>query len=376
VDNGNKKIVFLSHFDANLYLFRLPLMKALKEKGWSVYALVPEGEYSSGFKNFGIMHIKYNIDRGSLNPLSEIKTIFEISKKLKEIKPDIIHTFTAKPNIYGTIAAKISGNKNIICSVTGLGSFFIENDFKSKLIKNIILILYKIVFRYSWRVIFQNSDDLKLFVNKKIINKNKALLIKGSGVDTSFYQSNKDPSKNPKKILFIGRLLVHKGIKEFIEAAKIIKKEFGKKVEFVVVGDFYDGNPYNVDKDYFFEAVSQKAITFAGWQKDVKKFLEECYIFVLPSYREGLPRTALEAASMSRPIITTKTIGCKESVDDGYNGFLVDIKDAKTIAKKIKTLLSNETLYKKMSQNSRLKAKNEFDAKIVVNEHLKIYNTL
>jgi len=350
-------------------------MIALKEKGWSVFALVPKGEYSDRFKELGIIHIDYKINRGGLNPFNEIKTIFELSKKLKEINPDIIHTFTVKPNIYGTLSAMISKNPKVINSVTGLGSFFIENDALSKMIRILILFLYKFIFRYSKFVIFQNSDDLNLFVEKKILDRKKAVLIKGSGVDRSFFNSNNNPSKNPKKILFIGRLLIHKGIKEFIESAKIIKKEF-KDVEFVVAGDFYDGNLYNIDKNYFQNALKENIITFLGWQKDIKKIIKECYIFVLPSYREGLPRTALEAAAMSKPIITTNAVGTKESVEDGYNGFLVPIKDYQEIAQKIKILLNDEKLYYQMSKNSYEKAKKEFIVDIVVEKHLKIYHLL
>lgn len=368
------KIIFLSHFDANLYLFRLPIMKALVKEGWEVVALTPQGEYSSRFEKEGIRYISYEIDRGSLNPLKELKTIYDIAQKLRKISPDIVHTFTAKPNIYGNIAAKIAGIKTCISSVTGLGSFFIEDDFKSKIVRFLIVNLYKLVFRFSKTVIFQNSDDLKLFVSKNIVKKEKTALIKGSGIDTKEWVSSKDVlSSSPKKILFIGRLLIHKGIGEFIESAKEVKKIFKEGTLFIVAGDFYKGNPYNIDKKAIQNAIDEGTITFLGWREDIKELLDDSYIFVLPSYREGLPRTAIEAASMSKPIITTKTVGCKEAVDDGYNGFLTPLKNHTEITKAIIKLLEDKNLYTKMSQNSRKKALKEFDIEVIVKNHIDIY---
>ena len=157
------KIVFLSHVDFNLFLFRLPIMKALVEAGWEVIALCPGGDYSPRFKAHGIKHIPYRINRGSLNPFKEFLTIWAISAELRKVSPDILHTFTAKPNIYGVLAGRLAGTRTIVCSVTGLGSFFIEKGIKPALIRTLISSLYKGVFRLAHAVIFQNSDDLELF---------------------------------------------------------------------------------------------------------------------------------------------------------------------------------------------------------------------
>jgi N,N'-diacetylbacillosaminyl-diphospho-undecaprenol alpha-1,3-N-acetylgalactosaminyltransferase len=219
-----KKIVFLSHFDANLFLFRLPIMHALVNEGWEVIALCPEGDYHHRFVEFGVTHVSYDIDRGSLNPLREIVSIFSITRVLKDLRPDILHTFTVKPNIYGLLAGRAAKIDQMYASVTGLGSFFIERDLKSKIVKKLTLFLYKIVFRYATVVTFQNHDDQNLFIKHNLINKERTRLIKGSGIDTHLWQSHHKKSDGTVHFLFVGRLLKHKGVGEFIQAATTLKK--------------------------------------------------------------------------------------------------------------------------------------------------------
>ena len=367
------RIVFLSHVDFNLYLFRLPIMKAMVEAGWEVYALCPEGEYSKRFQDDGIMHVPYKIDRSSLNPFKEITTIRNIAKVLREINPEILHTFTVKPNIYGTIAGKLAGTKKIYCSITGLGSFFIEKSLQAMIVRGIITSLYRIIFKMADGVVFQNSDDLTLFIEKNIVSREKTYLIKGSGIDTGLWEGKKHSAHAGKTVLFIGRLLIHKGIREFIQAARSVKEKV-PETRFVVAGDYDRGNPFNLEKETMDNAIKEGTVTFLGWQSDVRPLYEMSDIFVLPSYREGMPRTAIEAASMSLPIVTTDTVGCREVVDDGVNGFLVPVGDHVLLAAKILTLLNDDKLYEKMAQKSREKAVAEFDIQTIVAQHLSLYN--
>ncbi len=363
------KIAFLSHFDLNLYLFRLPIMKSLISDGHKVYAIVPSGTYTEQIKSHGIMHIDYQIHRQSLNPFNEIKTIKNIKNAVKKISPDILHTFMHKPNIYGNF----SGAKNIINTVTGLGSFFIQNDLKSKLVRTIIEHLYKYSAKNAKRVIFQNYDDLNYFVSKKIISEQKAVLIKSSGVDTEFFHplsKNLQLIKGLKLdtkpvVLMIARILRDKGVEEFIKAAEILKD----KANFIYVGDIDKGNKNAFMPDF-------KNVRFLGFRDDIKEIISISDIVVLPSYREGTPRTLLEAGAMAKPLVTTDAPGCREVVVDGYNGFLVPVKDCKTLAEKIKILIENENLRKKFGNNSRELIKKEFDIKIVVQKYLELYNDI
>jgi len=371
------KIGFLSHLDLNLYLFRLPIMKELVKRGHKVYAITPKGEVSHKFREYGIEVIDYKINRASLNPLNELKTIKDLKGKIKELNLDILHSFTHKPNIYGGF----TDSKNFVQTITGLGSFFINDDFKSKIIKKIILNGYKFSSKKAKKVIFQNSDDLNLFVELGIIEKEKAVLVKSSGIDTSEWKmENGVPEKsfdfsgdrgewkiNKKPvILMIARVIKDKGVEEYIKAAEILKN----KAEFLYVGEVDKGNKNAFLPDW-------KNVKYLGFRSDIKELIEKADIVVLPSYYgEGVPRTLIEAASMGKPIVTTNNRGCKEVVDNGVNGFLVPVKDYKSLAEKIEILIDNPTLREKFGKNSRIKAVKEFDIKIIVDKYLKIYGEI
>ena len=364
------KIAFLSHLDLNLYLFRLPIMKELVKNGHKVYAIAPKGEFLGRFLEYGIMPVSYEIERESLNPLKELRTIENIKKIISDISPDILHTFMHKPNIYGNL----SGAKNIINTVTGLGSFFIHNDIKSISVRRIIETLYKHTSKKAKRVVFQNRDDLNFFISKGIIPEEKAVLIKGSGIDTEVFkpmQKNKKLKnelglKDKLVVLMVARVIKDKGVEEFIKAAELLKD----KAYFLYAGDIDRGNKNAFIPDW-------KNVRYLGFRKDIKELLSICDIFVLPSYYgEGIPRTLLEAASMEKPIITTNNVGCREVVDDGVNGFLVPIKDSKALAERIEFLIDNPKVRLEFGKKGRKKVLKEFDVKIVVEQYLRLYKEI
>ncbi|MFX0132875.1 MAG: glycosyltransferase family 4 protein [Candidatus Hodarchaeota archaeon] len=382
------KISFLSHLDLNLYLFRLPIMKELVKRNWEVFALTPPGKYSPKFQEYGIEHISYEIRRGSLNPLLEVKTILEIYRILKRIKPLILHTFMAKPNIYGTIAGKVANVPIIINTITGLGSFYIENNLKSQIVRVIINILFKFAFLFSNHVIFQNSDDLKYFINSGLLTRAKASVIKGSGIDTrqfspqyintaTLMKLKKELNLSKKKVvLTIGRLTKHKGIFEYCRAAQKIKTSSLEPVEFLVVGYFDKGNPFCINRKDFNNFIQKKVIKFLGRREDIRELIALCDLFVLPSYQEGIPRTLIEAASMGKPIVTTNTIGCREVVEHEKNGILIPPKNIDALAEAIKCLIKNKNECKKFGQYSRKKAIKEFDINLVIDKSINIYKEL
>ncbi len=355
------KIGFLSHFDGNLYQFRLPIMKELVKRGHKVYAITPKGDKFDKFREFGIESVEYQIKRSSLNPFNEIKTIKELKEKVNALNLDILHSFTHKPNIYGSFV----NSKNFVQTITGLGSFFIYNDLKSKIIKNVILTGYKFSSKKAKKVIFQNSDDLEMFIDLGIIPKNKAILVKSSGIDTNEWKLEEKPQNKKPIVLMIARVIKDKGVKEYINAAEILKN----KTEFWYAGYIDKGN-----KNAFLP--EWKNVKFLGLRDDIKELISKSDIVVLPSYREGVPRTLLEATSMSKAIVTTNAPGCKEVVEDGVNGFLVPIKDYKSLAEKIEVLIDNKELREKFGKNSRIKAVNEFDIKVVVDKYLKVYEEI
>jgi N,N'-diacetylbacillosaminyl-diphospho-undecaprenol alpha-1,3-N-acetylgalactosaminyltransferase len=271
-----------------------------------------------------------------------------------------------KPNIYGNL----TNHKNRINTITGLGSFFIHNDIKSKIIKNIILLGYKFTTKTTKKVIFQNSDDLKLFVNKKIIPQNKAVLIKSSGIDTENFKPMPKDEKLLKElnldkkivVLMIARVLKDKGVEEYIKMANMLKD----KAVFLYVGDIDKGNKNSFIPEW-------GSVKYLGFRRDIKELISICDIFVLPSYREGVPRTLLEASAMGKPIVTTDAVGCREVVEDNKNGFLVPIKNYKELAKRIEILIDNQNLREKFGKYGRIKAEKEFDIKVVVRKYMEVY---
>jgi len=365
-------------------------MLKMVEKGWKVYAICPKGKVSCKFNDYGIEHINFSLERRSLNPFAEVYTIYKLYKILKNLKVDILNTFTSKPNIYGTLAGRLSRIPIIINLVEGLGSFYVEDNLKAKLIRKIIEILYTFSFRISNKVIVINPDDMFYLIKKRILQEKKAFLIKSVGVDTNEYsrekidniiikslQKNLNLNDNQIIVLMIARLLIHKGVLEYIKAAEILKEKYKKKVEFLLVGDFEPGNLYNVSKDILDSYIKKRTVKILGWRDDIKDLLALCDIFVLPSYyREGIPRTILEAESMGKPIVTTNTIGCKEVVENEKNGYLVPIKDVQALSDAIEKLILDSDLRKKYGNYSRQKAVNEYEINKIIEKYMELYKTL
>lgn len=371
--SSNKTIVFLSHFDGNLYLFRLPVMEALARKGWRAIALCPAGEYSARFGDHGIEHIGYTVDRAGLNPLKELKTLWAIRNLLKNIRPDILHTFTVKPNLYGTIAGRLAGVKTVVITVTGLGSFFIDRTPKARLIRAVILAGYRLISPLASRVLFQNEDDRALFIQKRIVPENKTVLIGSSGIDTTLWQPAQKPA-GPITVLFVGRLLVHKGVPELMIAAKNLKARHGENLRLILVGDLDSGNPSSIDAKTLQNWKNENLADFPGWQTDPRPWYELADIFALPSHREGLPRTAIEAMAMGLPVVTTDAPGCRDTIENGVSGLLFPVGDAAALETALETLIADETLRRQMGEAARRRAVAFFDVRAVVDRYLELYD--
>jgi len=375
------KIAFLSHLDLNLYLFRTPIMQALIERGHKVYAICPQGDKNNGLRSIGCEVVNYEIDRKGLNPFVEKKTIENIYHAIKDLEIDILHTFTAKPNIYGTFAAKKAGIPVVLNLVEGLGSFYVNNSIKSIIIRTIMERLYKRAFRLSDGCVFVNSDDPAYMVKKGLLPQAKVKIIKSVGVDTTKFSMdnytpvalqnlrNSNHLEGKIVVLMVARAIWDKGIREYYEACKIIKSKY-EDVEFLLVGGTDDGNHSCASESY----LRSGSVRWLGHRDDVADLIAVCDIFVLPSYREGLPATLMEAASMSKPIVTTQSVGCKEVVSDGENGYLVPIRESVTLAHRIGELIESKSLREMMGENGKIKAHNEFDVKNIVQQYLEFYS--
>lgn len=340
--------------------------------GHEPIAIAPEGSYLAKMRDEGIQTVSYEISRKSLNPFNEIKAIKNIYDAILPLNLDILHTFTAKPNIYGTIAAKMARVPKIYNLVEGLGSFYLEDDTKSVIVRNVIERLYRQIFKLSNGVMFVNSSDPEYFVQKGVINANKIYKIDGVGIDTNEWKPQKQENSDDVKIMMVARAIKHKGTIEFIEAAKILKPKY-PNVKFIYIGAPDSGNPSSLSEEFM---KSQSEIEYLGERHDVKELLQSADIFVLPSYREGLPRTVLEAMSLAKPVVATDVAGCKDSVIDNKTGYLVPAKDATALSGAVEKLILDKNLREQFGKNGRDLAVQRFDIKPIVNEHLKLYGVI
>lgn len=360
-----KKIAIVINSSEYAYKMRLNLAKSIKEKGYSVIFIAPyDKKYSELIKQeFEFMHLE--IDAKGINPIKDLKTIFQLYNIFKELKPNVLLNFTIKPNIYSALVGGVLDIKSLN-NITGLGTIFIKKSF----ITNIAKMLYKFAFKSNHKVFFQNNEDLNLFLENKLIKINKTELIPGSGVDLNKFIP-KDKIDNKKFVfLMIARILKDKGIYEYIEASKIIKEKYCD-VEFQLLGACDSKNNTAISKIEIDNWIKKGLINYLGTTDDVPFYISSSDCVVLPSYREGVSRSLLEAAAMERPLIATNVPGCKEVVDDNKNGFLCKVKDSKDLVDKMEKMLSlseNERI--DMGKEGRNKIIREFDEKFVINKYI------
>jgi N,N'-diacetylbacillosaminyl-diphospho-undecaprenol alpha-1,3-N-acetylgalactosaminyltransferase len=384
------KIALVSNTDFSLYNFRMGLIRALMAEGYDVHIICPDGDYVQEFVKLGLRHHTVFVDRKGTNPISDIGTIWQLYTIFKNEKFDLVHNFTIKLNIYGNIAARFAGIPIIVNSVTGLGYVFTKGGIRKKLLRRLVMLLYWLAFNFSKRVIFLNEDDMEILLRNRLVNAPKAVLIKSEGVDTKkFCSSNlcqetlqrvrcelEMPERQWQTIItLISRLIWDKGIREFIEAANILKPKYPNSL-FLLVGPIDTGNPVPVSRYYLEQAVRSGLIKYLGERREVPEILYISDVVTLPSYREGIPMVLLEAMCMGKPIVTTNSVGCKEVVEEGKNGFLVPVKDSVALASAIEKLINNEELRVRMGKYGREKVLREFDERVIVNKMLSLYEEI
>lgn len=348
---------------------RRELMKSISKSSEKLIITGSQTEYKEELKKQGAYYQYAPVKRTGLNPIDDIKLLFKYYNIIKKEKIDIVHSYTIKPNIFGSIAAKLAGVKNVYPTLNGIGFAFTSKSLKSKMIRPIASILYWISFKCSRKVFFHNQDDINEMVSRKLIKNKKCILLGGSGINLTDYPLKEMPEKF--SFVLISRLLKEKGIIEYLEAAKMVKKLY-PNIEFKLVGPF-DLNPSSLNHQDIEPYIKKGIVIYYGEQKDVKLFLEESTVVVLPSYREGLPHVLLEGMATGRAIITTEAPGCKETVQEGVNGFLVPVKNVDKLTEKMIWMINNSDKVIEMGKQSYLIAKTKFEVSKVNN---KILNTM
>ncbi len=353
------RILIVSHYARSLINFRGEMIKRMTGLGHEVCTIAPEKGFSEKLKTVGASYFQYPLQRTGLNPFQDLKSFFALIKVMRTIKPDVVLSYAIKPVIYGSLAARLVGVKQVFSMITGLGFVFTNADAKRKILQNIVSLMYKMAFKANQAVFFQNPDDERLIKGLGIVrDRTKTVLINGSGVDVEKYYFA-PPRKQPVSFLLIARLIWDKGIGEFVKAARMIKSKHSD-VTFSLLGS-YDSNPTAIKPDDVSTWVKEGVIEYLGRTDDVRPYIADTSVYVLPSYREGTPRSVLEAMSMGRPIITTDAPGCRETVENGVNGFLVPVKDAHVLAKAMDEFIQNPDLIKQMGIESRKIAEKKYD---------------
>ncbi len=362
------KILILGTVPNDLLNFRSELIKDILKTGTEVIASSSklDSDSSSHMKKLGITYESIFLNRHGLSLRGDIKTLADLLKLFKNQNPNMVLAHGIKLVIWGGISARIR-KIPFFALITGLGFAFQGTTFRRKLLTRLVSFLYRIALKNSKAVIFQNEDNRKIFIEKSIVSSEKTHIVDGSGVDINKYNFTQIPESN-LSFLLVSRLLGEKGLREYAEAAKIVKEKF-PEVEFKIVGtqdDSMDAIPIEEVKSW------SEYVDYEGPTKDVRPYIKKCHVYVLPSYHEGLPRSTLEAMSMGRPILTTDASGCKETVNENINGFLVPIGSSKELAKRMIWFINNRDKIKTMGEQSRKIVEKRFDLRKVNLEMLNI----
>lgn len=363
----NEDRFFLSH--------RLPVAQQALSEGFDVTIVAKDTGHRAEIQSLGFKFIDLPINPTGMNPLEEIKCYSFLSNLYKKEHPDIVHHVGMKNILWGGLAAKRNHILGVINAVSGLGGLFTNGD-KSIVAKSILYVMRYSNQRENVRVIFQNNDDLRIFTENKVVTPSQVEFTKGSGINLEEFHYAEEPSEGKIQVIFTGRMVREKGVCDLIEAAESLKAEYADKINFILCGRL-TSNKTGVDEAYFKEHCDGKYISWLGERSDIHQLLEQSHIMAFPSYyREGVPKSLIEASAVGRPIITCNTTGCKDVVDDGINGFLVQPKSPSHIGKALKQLIEDSSLRQRMGKSARNKAEKEFSIKSVVDTHMRIYSEL
>lgn len=369
------KILLIGNQSSTIILFRKKLIERLVFSGVTVHVLVMDNDRSNfqQISLLGAIPEQYEFSRSGMNPLSDLVNTVALSKKIRLINPDVVFCFFPKPVIFGTLAAKLAGVKYIYSLLEGLGFCYTKHSkkdsFKKKLLKATQTFLYKLTLPRAKKVLFLNRDDYRDLVVQNNIKISEFEVIGGIGVDLNDYSYNK-PVTNVIHFGMVSRLLVEKGVREFVQAAKIVKAKF-PQVRFSIAGAI-DDNPGGITREQLNIWKNEGHVEFLGQISDVKSYLNDLSVFVLPSYREGIPRSTQEAMSIGRAIITTDVPGCRETVVDSLNGLMVPPWDVDALASAMSSFIDKPEQIVSMGIESRRIAEDKFDDKAATDKLIDI----
>ncbi|WNO61674.1 glycosyltransferase family 4 protein [Rheinheimera sp. MMS21-TC3] len=368
-----KKLLFVVNVDWFFISHRLPIALAAQRDGYEVHLACNFTDQAEYLASLGFVLHQLDLSRSGTGLLSEINAFKGIYAMLRKVKPDIVHLVTIKPVIYGGIASRFLKVKQRVASISGLGYIFIARGLRASILRFAVSLLYRFALHSAdtTKVIFQNPDDKQLLLDLGIIDPSQAVMIRGSGVDLSRYDVQPEPISTPV-VMLVARLLIDKGVLEFVEAARELSRR-GAEIRMVLVGDTDDGNPKSVSSADISRWLDEGIVEHWGYQKDINNIIAQANIIVLPSYREGLPKSLIEAAACGRAVITTDVPGCRDAITPNVTGLLVPVKESAGLVAAICKLTEDTALRARMGLAGRQLAEEAFDIELVIKTHLQLY---
>ncbi|MFZ5468998.1 MAG: glycosyltransferase family 4 protein [Myxococcota bacterium] len=360
----NNPDFFLSH--------RLPIALAARDAGCEVHVATPAVPSSERIRSHGFTFHPFELSRKGASPLAELRSFAQLAWLFRRLRPDLVHLVTIKPVLYGSIAARLLSVPRVVAAVSGLGYIFIAQGARATLRRKLVELGYRFAFAHpKLSVIFQNPDDRDELVGRGLVEAEDSVLIRGSGVNIAQFVPTPEPKGTPTVVL-ASRLLLDKGVREFVEAARSLRSR-GLEARFVLVGAVDAGNPASLSEDDVRSWVAEGTVEWWGHREDMPEVFAQAHIVCLPSYREGLPKVLLEAAACGRAIVTTDVPGCREVVQHEENGLLVPARDSVALADALRTLVADSERRRLFGQRSRRRAETEFSLEHVIRETLRLY---
>ena len=354
-------IAFITNTSWNIFNFRKGLVLHFISQGHRVIILAPKDRYTPQLSQWGVSFFETTLERTGTNPLKDLAYLKVLKAILKTESPNIILSFTIKCNIYGTLVAK-NLSIPIICNISGLGTVFLVKG----LVASLAMILYRYTFRYSTKVFFQNEEDRALFISKIPLRNENIDILPGSGINLEEFKVKPIRIVSPTKFLMISRVIIEKGVREYAEVAKRV----GKEAQFTLVGQYDESHSRAIPKAEFDQWISEGIIQYFPHSDRIKDVISEHEVIVLPSYREGTPRTLLEGGAMGRPLIASNVAGCKQVVKDGFNGYLFNLTDPQSFYNKIRYYIKlSEEKKRELGKNSRQLIEEYYNEKIIIERY-------